>query len=230
MAVPTVVKTSTNWIGKACANLTYKMPFHFNIIGWGRNGLFSPKHHSVSQQTVCLVPSLGYPTLVRLLLGDIARADPGHQEHSKAAVLESREPPPRPTATCYCYGHLPRPGSPLRAGAPGLALEALVSLPAPSRLLLSSSFGWWSEGGARPPRAQPSSAGPRVVLRAPVGHKAPRCRTRLVPRAAPPRSPTNTYPNHPASSQPPPRPPPPPYGMPANVCLKEALCAALQSW
>ena len=38
----TVVKTSTNWIGKACANLTSKMPIHFNIIGWGPNGP-SPK-------------------------------------------------------------------------------------------------------------------------------------------------------------------------------------------
>ena len=37
------------------------MAFHFNIIGWGPNGS-SPKHHSVSQQTVCPVPSLGYPT------------------------------------------------------------------------------------------------------------------------------------------------------------------------
>jgi hypothetical protein len=61
----TVVKTSTNWIDKACANLTYKMPFHFNIIGWGPNGS-SPKHHSGSQQTVSLVPSIGYPTLVSL--------------------------------------------------------------------------------------------------------------------------------------------------------------------
>jgi hypothetical protein len=132
-----VVKTSTNWIGKACANLTYKMPFHFNIIGWGRNGLFSPKHHSVSQQTVCLVPSLGYPTLVRLLLGDIARADPGHQEHSEDAVVESGEPQPRPAATCY--GHVSRPGSPLRSGALGLARASLL---APSRLLFSISFVW----------------------------------------------------------------------------------------
>jgi hypothetical protein len=55
-----VVKTSTNWIGKACANLTKKMPFRFNIIGWGQN-CSSPKHHSGSQQTVCLVPFLGVP-------------------------------------------------------------------------------------------------------------------------------------------------------------------------
>jgi hypothetical protein len=44
------------------------MPFHFNIIGWGPNG-YSPKHHSVSQQTVCLVPSLGYPTSVEWQAG-----------------------------------------------------------------------------------------------------------------------------------------------------------------
>ena len=42
---------------------------------------------------------------------------------------------------------------------------------------------------------------------------------------APPRSPTNPYPNHPATSPPPPQAPPPPCGMPAAVCLKEALCA-----
>ena len=36
---------------------------------------------------------------------------------------------------------------------------------------------------------------------------------------------TNTYPNHPATSPPPPQTPPPPSGMPAAVCLKEALCA-----
>ncbi len=42
---------------------------------------------------------------------------------------------------------------------------------------------------------------------------------------APPRSPTNPYPNHPATSPPPPQTPPPPCGMPAAVCLKEALCA-----
>ena len=35
----------------------------------------------------------------------------------------------------------------------------------------------------------------------------------------------NTYPNHPATSPPPPQTPPPPSGMPAAVCLKEALCA-----
>ena len=42
---------------------------------------------------------------------------------------------------------------------------------------------------------------------------------------APPRSPTNPYPIHPATSPPPPQVPPPPCGMPAAVCLKEALCA-----
>ena len=44
--------------------------------------------------------------------GPIVRADPG-QEHSEAAVVESREPQPCPTATCY--GHVSRPGSPLRS-------------------------------------------------------------------------------------------------------------------
>ena len=43
---------------------------------------------------------------------------------------------------------------------------------------------------------------------------------------APPRSPTNPNPNPPATSPPPPQAPPPPCGMPAAVCLKEALCAA----
>jgi hypothetical protein len=42
---------------------------------------------------------------------------------------------------------------------------------------------------------------------------------------APPRSLTNPYPNQPATSPPPPQTPPPPCGMPAAVCLKEALCA-----
>jgi hypothetical protein len=42
---------------------------------------------------------------------------------------------------------------------------------------------------------------------------------------APPRPPTNPYPNHPATSPPPPQAPPPPCGMPAAVCLKEAPCA-----
>jgi len=42
---------------------------------------------------------------------------------------------------------------------------------------------------------------------------------------APPRSPTNPYPNHPATSPPSPQTPPPSCGMPAAVCLKEALCA-----
>ena len=85
----------------------------------------------------------------RLLLSMLAvsargpnrRADPGHQEHSEAAVVESREPQPRPAATCY--GHVSRSGSPLRSGALGLARASLL---APSRLLLSSRFGRWSEG------------------------------------------------------------------------------------
>jgi len=76
------------------------------------------------------------------------------QEQTEAAVVESREPQPRPAATCY--GHVSRPGSPLRSGALGLLL-------APSRLVLGSSFGRWTEGRARPHRAQPSSAGPPPV-------------------------------------------------------------------
>jgi len=39
------------------------MPLYFNINGQTPNG-FLPKHHLVSQQTVCFVPSLGYPTSV----------------------------------------------------------------------------------------------------------------------------------------------------------------------
>ena len=48
------------------------------------------------------------------------------------------------------------------------------------------------------------------------------------PASSTPRLPdphTNPYPNHPATSPPPPQTPPPPSGMPAAVCLKEALCA-----
>ena len=48
------------------------------------------------------------------------------------------------------------------------------------------------------------------------------------PASSTPRLPdphTNPYPNHPATSPPPPQAPPPPCGMPAAVCLKEALCA-----
>jgi hypothetical protein len=39
------------------------MPFFFNIIGWGPRAPL-PKHHCSSQQTLCLVPSLGCSTLV----------------------------------------------------------------------------------------------------------------------------------------------------------------------
>ena len=55
----TVVTTSTNWIGKNAVL--------FNIIGWGPRAPKNPKHHCGSQQTLCLVPSLGCPTLVGAL-------------------------------------------------------------------------------------------------------------------------------------------------------------------
>ena len=69
-----------------------------------------------------------------------ARADPGHQEQSEAAVVESREPQPRPAATCY--GHVSRSGSPLRSGALGLARASLL---APSRLLPKKLLLWSEE-------------------------------------------------------------------------------------
>ena len=93
------------------------------------------------------------------------RADPGHQEHSEAAVVESREPQPRPAATCC--GPVSRPGSPLCSGALGLARASL--------LRRSSCFGRRSEGRVRPQRARPSSAAARSGQ---TGHKAPRCRPR----------------------------------------------------
>ena len=71
-----------------------------------------------------------------LLGGPIARAE--HSD-SEAAVVESREPQPRPAAACY--GPVSRPGSSLRSGALGLGRASLL---APSRLL--SSFGGRSEG------------------------------------------------------------------------------------
>ena len=107
----------------------------------------------------------------RFCSGANPRADPGHQEHSEAAVVESREPQPRPAATCC--GPVSRPGSPLCSGARGLARASLL---APSRLLLRSScFGRRSEGRVRPQRARPSSAAARSGQ---TGHKAPRCRPR----------------------------------------------------
>jgi hypothetical protein len=36
--------------------------FQYNRLSWLESNGLLPKHHSVSQQTVCLVPSLGYPT------------------------------------------------------------------------------------------------------------------------------------------------------------------------
>jgi hypothetical protein len=44
------------------------MPYFFNIIGWGPRAPL-PKHHCGSQQTLCLVPSLGCPTLVLMSPG-----------------------------------------------------------------------------------------------------------------------------------------------------------------
>jgi len=76
----------------------------------------------------------------RFCSGANPRADPGHQEHSEAAVVESREPQPRPAATCY--GHVSRPGSPLRSGALGLARASLL---APSRLLPKKQLLWSEE-------------------------------------------------------------------------------------
>ena len=98
-------------------------------------------------------------------------ADPGHQELSEAAVVESREPQPRPAATCC--GPVSRPGSPLCSGARGLARASLL---APSWLLLRSScFGRRSEGRVRPQRPQLLFAAARSGQ---TGHKAPRCRPR----------------------------------------------------
>jgi hypothetical protein len=109
--------------------------------------------------------------------GPNPRADPGHQEHSEAAVVEPREPQHRPAATCC--GHVSRPGSPLRSGALGLAGESLP------HLRIS-----WSEDTARPQRAQPSSAGPRLRLRAPDRQNTKPCGAAHANRAscAPPTS------------------------------------------
>jgi hypothetical protein len=61
---------TTNWskpartgLAKAVQIFICEIPLYFNIIGWGPKGS-SPKHHSVSQQTGCLVPSIGYSTSV----------------------------------------------------------------------------------------------------------------------------------------------------------------------
>jgi len=64
--------------------------------------------------------------MLAVTAGAIARAE--HQEHSEAAVVESREPQPRPAATCY--GHVSLPGSPLRSGALGLAHASLLAISA----------------------------------------------------------------------------------------------------
>jgi hypothetical protein len=72
----------------------------------------------------------------RFCSGANPRADPGHQEHSEAAVVESREPQPRPAATCC--GPVSRPGSPLCSGARGLARASLL---ASSRLEAAALVG-----------------------------------------------------------------------------------------
>ena len=86
----------------------------------------------------------------RFCSGANPRADPGHQEHSEAAVVESREPQPRPAATCC--GPVSRPGSPLCSGARGLAATACSAVV-----------------------CGPASAAARSGQ---TGHKAPRCRPR----------------------------------------------------
>ena len=80
--------------------------------------------------------------LTRPSFGLAAHDLPGHQEHcdSEAAVVESREPQPRPAAACY--GPVSRPGSPLRSGALGLARASLL---APSRLLPKKQLLWSEE-------------------------------------------------------------------------------------
>jgi hypothetical protein len=51
-----------DWQSLREPNLQNAVSFQYDRLGAER--LLTPKHHSVSQQTVCLVPSLGYPTLV----------------------------------------------------------------------------------------------------------------------------------------------------------------------
>jgi hypothetical protein len=65
VAVPQIGQTRTNWIGKTCAQ-TLEIPFLFSIKTVERPKVLSSKHHSSSQQTVCLVPVLqpsGHRTL-----------------------------------------------------------------------------------------------------------------------------------------------------------------------
>ena len=59
------------------------------------------KHHSYISVVYMHVSSSSRDACILLLTpfllgGPIARADPGHQEHSEAAVVESREPQPSP--------------------------------------------------------------------------------------------------------------------------------------
>jgi len=75
-----------------------------------------------------------------------------HQQHSEAAVDESREPQPRPAATCY--GHVDvaaRLASALRSPRASTRLVSCPISAAPKQLL-------WSMEKVRPQHAQPSSA------------------------------------------------------------------------
>ena len=79
----------------------------------------------------------------RLLLSMLAvtARGPNRESRSRAPrALGSRQPQPRPAATCY--GHVSRPGSPLRSGALGLARASLL---APSRLLPKKLLLWSEE-------------------------------------------------------------------------------------
>jgi hypothetical protein len=76
--------------------------------------------HGISESSAALIGLLKQLMIFgtrALIGGPIARADPGYQEHSEAAVVESRQP--RPAAACY--GPVSRPGSPLHSGALVLA-------------------------------------------------------------------------------------------------------------
>jgi hypothetical protein len=83
----------------------------------------------------------------------IARADPGHQEHSEAAVVESREPQPCPAGTCYC--HVSALRSPRLAPASLLRLRARVCGCA------------LQTGRTQSPAVQPTRLVPRALHRPP---------------------------------------------------------------
>jgi hypothetical protein len=110
----TVVTTSTNWIGK-------KVPFFFNIIGWAEGSL--PKHHCGSQQTLCLVPSLGCPTWVVRAL----RFRPAHEGCGKMGTLGKDGSNP------LIFGGRPESWPPFK--------KAL------HQLLDKEGYGWVVEGG-----------------------------------------------------------------------------------